>query len=103
MKPRLIPDENLLKKGPTIMCKEPKDSSPLDKTQLQEIKDQLCEVQRYFHDLSNGYGRDPTSTKFTRWANALGTTRVLLDVFSDEWAQSVTRGIPPDDNPINPP
>lgn len=61
----------------------------MEKSQLQELQEQLTEVQKYCKQMATIGRTDPMSTMFTRWSNIIGTTRVLLDVFADEWAEKL--------------
>ena len=84
------------------MCKVPKKETQPTRTQLQEITDELAEVQTYCNEMSRAYGTDPMAIKFTRWANSLGTTRVLLEVFADEWTEALARSVNPGKSPMDP-
>jgi len=67
--------------------------------QMKELQDQLIEIQKHCKERSHKFKAYPISVTFTRWANCIGTVRVLLDVFRDEWTKSVARGEPGDKSP----
>ena len=75
----------------------------MNEGQMEQLQIELTDIQTYFKNLSKTYPRDVRATIYTTWANTIGTIRVLLDVFRDEWAQTVLKGEPGVETPPDTP
>ena len=52
---------------------------------LDEILGELLEIQQYHESHTHGEPQQTVVTKSTRFANTIRTTRLLLQVFADQW------------------
>lgn len=66
----------------------------MNEGQMEQLQGDLISIQKHFKELSRDHPSSCLAPLYTRWANTIGTTRVLLDVFRDEWAKTVLQGEP---------
>lgn len=66
----------------------------MNNEQMRDVQDELTKIQDHFLQMFGDSATPEEVSRGLRWANTIGTVRILLDVFRDEWIKYMIGGEP---------